>query len=297
MYNKIISNLIRLFNNKNHPNIILYGHPNIDKFNILLEVLNNVYKMNDEININEGLIDYSKNNIYYKFDCNYIKYKNKQPWLDFLKSIINTDNHYTENKKIIILYNFHNLSKSIQNILKVLIEKNYHIKFIIISDTITDIIDPIKSRFLSIRIPLIDAYMKWKLVKTENITINEFLKHKHNNIDFIKSLIDINEISNHSIIDNIIYYIIKIIDNYKNKDTLLKIKGIIYIIITIGIPHKIFMQSFLIKLLEDHKIIGKKKFLLVKLFCEVDILYINSYYKVIHYEYLIMNIINIIKIR
>lgn len=297
MYNKIISNLIRLFNNKNHPNIILYGHPNIDKFNILLEVLNNVYKMNDEININEGLIDYSKNNIYYKFDCNYIKYKNKQPWLDFLKSIINTDNHYTENKKIIILYNFHNLSKSIQNILKVLIEKNYHIKFIIISDTITDIIDPIKSRFLSIRIPLIDAYMKWKLVKTENITINEFLKHKHNNIDFIKSLIDINEISNHSIIDNIIYYIIKIIDNYKNKDTLLKIKDIIYIIITIGIPHKIFMQSFLIKLLEDHKIIGKKKFLLVKLFCEVDILYINSYYKVIHYEYLIMNIINIIKIR
>lgn len=297
MYNKIISNLIRLFNNKNHPNIILYGHPNIDKFNILLEVLNNVYKMNDEININEGLIDYSKNNIYYKFDCNYIKYKNKQSWLDFLKSIINTDNHYTENKKIIILYNFHNLSKSIQNILKVLIEKNYHIKFIIISDTITDIIDPIKSRFLSIRIPLIDAYMKWKLVKTENITINEFLKHKHNNIDFIKSLIDINEISNHSIIDNIIYYIIKIIDNYKNKDTLLKIKGIIYIIITIGIPHKIFMQSFLIKLLEDHKIIGKKKFLLVKLFCEVDILYINSYYKVIHYEYLIMNIINIIKIR
>ena len=187
MYNKIISNLIRLFNNKNHPNIILYGHPNIDKFNILLEVLNNVYKMNDEININEGLIDYSKNNIYYKFDCNYIKYKNKQSWLDFLKSIINTDNHYTENKKIIILYNFHNLSKSIQNILKVLIEKNYHIKFIIISDTITDIIDPIKSRFLSIRIPLIDAYMKWKLVKTENITINEFLKHKHNNIDFIKS--------------------------------------------------------------------------------------------------------------
>lgn len=297
MYNKIISNLIRLFNNKNHPNIILYGHPNIDKFNILLEVLNNVYKMNDEININEGLIDYSKNNIYYKFDCNYIKYKNKQSWLDFLKSIINTDNHYTENKKIIILYNFHNLSKSIQNILKVLIEKNFHIKFIIISDTITDIIDPIKSRFLSIRIPLIDAYMKWKLVKTENITINEFLKHKHNNIDFIKSLIDINEISNHSIIDNIIYYIIKIIDNYKNKDTLLKIKGIIYIIITIGIPHKIFMQSFLIKLLEDHKIIGKKKFLLVKLFCEVDILYINSYYKVIHYEYLIMNIINIIKIR
>lgn len=297
MYNKIISNLIRLFNNKNHPNIILYGHPNIDKFNILLEVLNNVYKMNDEININEGLIDYSKNNIYYKFDCNYIKYKNKQPWLDFLKSIINTDNHYTENKKIIILYNFHNLSKSIQNILKVLIEKNYHIKFIIISDTITDIIEPIISRFLCIRIPLIDAYMKWKLVKTENITINEFLKHKHNNIDFIKSLIDINEISNHSIIDNIIYYIIKIIDNYKNKDTLLKIKDIIYIIITIGIPHKIFMQSFLIKLLEDHKIIGKKKFLLVKLFCEVDILYINSYYKVIHYEYLIMNIINIIKIR
>jgi hypothetical protein len=297
MYNKIISNLKRLFNNKNHPNIILYGHPNIDKFNILLEVLNNVYKMNNEININEGLIDYSKNNIYYKFDCNYIKYKNKQSWLDFLKNIINTDNHYTENKKIIILYNFHNLSKSIQNILKVLIEKNYHIKFIIISDTITDIIDPIKSRFLSIRIPLIDAYMKWKLVKTENITINEFLKHKHNNIDFIKSLIDINEISNHSIIDNIIYYIIKIIDNYKNKDTLLKIKDIIYIIITIGIPHKIFMQSFLIKLLEDHKIIGKKKFLLVKLFCEVDILYINSYYKVIHYEYLIMNIINIIKIR
>ena len=297
MYNKIISNLIRLFNNKNHPNIILYGHPNIDKFNILLEVLNNVYKMNNEININEGLIDYSKNNIYYKFDCNYIKYKNKQSWLDFLKSIINTDNHYTENKKIIILYNFHNLSKSIQNILKVLIEKNYHIKFIIISDTITDIIDPIKSRFLSIRSPLIDAYMKWKLVKTENITINEFLKHKHNNIDFIKSLIDINKISNHSIIDNIIYYIIKIIDNYKNKDTLLKIKDIIYIIITIGIPHKIFMQSFLIKLLEDHKIIGKKKFLLVKLFCEVDILYINSYYKVIHYEYLIMNIINIIKIR
>ena len=38
MYTKIIDNLTKLCNYKNHSNIILYGHPNIDKFNILLEI-------------------------------------------------------------------------------------------------------------------------------------------------------------------------------------------------------------------------------------------------------------------
>tara|TARA_B110001469_G_scaffold8315_1_gene8288 strand:+ start:3376 stop:4269 length:894 start_codon:yes stop_codon:yes gene_type:complete len=297
MYTKIIDNLTKLCNYKNHSNIILYGHPNIDKFNILLEVLNNIYTMIKEVRVNDGLIEYCKNNIYYKFDCNYIKYKNKISWLNFLKSIITTDNHYTDNNKIVIMYNFHNLSRSIQNILKVLIEKNSHIKFIVISDTINDVIEAIISRFICIRIPLIDPYSKWKLIKTEDITIDEFIKHKHNNLDFIKLLIDIDDVRHYSIIDYIVYNIILIIKNYKNNKTLIDIKKIIYLLVTIGIPHIVFMQSLLSKLLEDHTIIGKKKNNLVKLFCEVDILYINSYYKVIHYEYLIMNIINIIKIR
>lgn len=40
----------------------------------------------------------------------------------------------------------------------------------------------------------------------------------------------------------------------------------------------------------------KKKFKIVKIFSDVDIMYSKSYYKMIYLEYLILNLINIIKI-
>lgn len=297
MYEYYINNIENFIKNINHPNIILYGHSDIDKTNIFIKSIKKVYNVNSDNIINDN-INYKKNNIYYQFNADNIKFKNKIYWTDILKNITKSDNYFINNKKYIIITNFHNLHISIQYILKVFIEKNYHIKFILISDNYTNIINAIKSRCICIRLPLINYYDKWKIIKKDNnININNFLLHKENNINFIQNLINIKDnFKKPSILNTLIYYIISIIENYKNVNTLDKIKEIIYIFTTINIPYNLFMKTFLNILLIDHKIIYKKKYKIIKLFSDVDIMYSKSYYKMIHLEYLILNLINIIKI-
>jgi replication factor C subunit 3/5 len=298
MYECIINKLHKCIKHINHPNIILYGHADIDKTNIFIKTIKNVYNITSDNIINENNINYIKNNLYYKFNADNIKYKNKIFWIDILKNITKSDNYFINNKKYIIIENFHSLHISIQNILKVFIEKNYHIKFILISDNYTDIINPIKSRCICIRLPLLDYYDKWKIIKKENnININDYLLYKDNTVDFIQNLINIKDDSkNPSILNKLLHYIISIIENYKKTNTMEKIKEIIYIYTTVNIPYDLFMKTFLNILLNDHKIIYKKKFKIIKLFSDVDIMYSKSYYKMIHLEYLILNLINIIKI-
>ena len=104
-----------------------------------------------------------------------IDLKNKIEWLNILKGIIQTRDYYTNHKKIIILNNFQNINISIQNILKVIIEKNHHVSFIIVCEKITNLLEAIKSRFVMIRVPNNMYYQKFSV----NLLINEIVEmHK-----------------------------------------------------------------------------------------------------------------------
>ena len=115
---------------------------------------------------------------------NQIKYKNKDEWINIINNIIETHDYFTNNRKIIILKNFKNINLTIQNILKVIIEKNNHIVFILICPYTNNILDSIKSRFIMIRVPNDNYYNKYTLI--QNVDINNFIKYKTYSIDYIK---------------------------------------------------------------------------------------------------------------
>lgn len=293
----IKTNLLKLLKNNNHPNICLYGINT--GYNLLIECLNKIYKINKNSINNYKDISYIKNNIYYEFNLKNIKYKNKETWINLLKDICLSDNYYYINqKKIIILNNYHYLNGSIQNILKVIIEKNTHVVFIILTLNISKIIAPIKSRLLCVRIPKINNYDKWKLIKKKiNLNINNFKNYNcydTNDILFLhNNKIEIKD----NILKNIIEYInLNIIINYEKKKTIDNIKKISYYILTIGIPIIYFYKELLIYLLNDYKLTFNKKYKIVKIISDSEYKYNKSYYKMIHIENLLIKLVNIIKI-
>jgi len=295
---KLKNNLLKLLKNKNHPNICLYGD-NL-RHSIIINTLKKRYDINKNITSDYKGIEYIKNNIYYEFNLKNIKYKNKEQWVELIKEICKSDNIFCKNKKIIIFNNFHFLNASIQNVLKVILEKNSHIIFIILTLNLSKVLNPIKSRLLCLRIPQINNYNKWKIIKKDDkcsIKINNFMKYLDYDTDNIKYLNNNNIIVEDNILDNIVNFIqSSIIDNYEKKKTIENIKKISYFVLTVGIPHCIFFNKLLITLLSDHKITLNKKFKIVKFISETEYRYSKSYYKMVHVEYLLLELVRIIKI-
>lgn len=296
---KVKNNLLKLLKNKNHPNICLFGD-NISH-DIIIENLNKLHKINKNTIINYKGLEYIKNNIYYEFNLKKIKYKNKEIWLELINDICRSDNLFLNLKKTIIFNNYHFLNTSIQNILKVFIEKNTHITFILITLNISKVISPIKSRLLCLRIPKINNYEKWITIKKNktNINIDDFQSYKNYNINdiiYFKNN-DIKLKENKNIISNIINFIhISIIHNYEKKKTIENIKKISYYLLTIGIPIVIFYKKLLNILLNDYKLTINKKYKIINLIADSEYKYNKSYYKMIHIEYLLIELLNIIKI-
>jgi len=287
MYDKIRDNLTRLLKHKNHPNILLY---NITNTKLLYEILHNVYIINTNIIEKKKDITYIYNNVYYEFNMNNIRYKNKIEWLSILKDIIQTRDYYTNIKKIIILNNFQNININIQNTLKVIIEKNFHISFIIVCERITNLLDAIKSRFIMIRVPNNMHYQKYKSI--ENIDINKFVKNKYQSIDYLKYLTNI-ENTDMLINKSIEWLLLQF--NMSEIHIIKKIKEFSYLLISINYPINIFLKDILTILLDDHTLIHKRKIKLIYFISESEYKYNNSYYKMVHIEYILLNIYRIIK--
>jgi len=286
----LINNIINLCSKKNHSNILLYNNYN----NIIYKVFNKIYDISNNISVKDNDITYVKNNIYYEFDMIYIKYKQVEQWLSIIKNICKTDNYFINNKKIIILNNLCKSSINIQNVLKVLFEKNNHITFIVTSTCLSKIINPIRSRFICIRCPNQTFYNKY--LSIQDININDFNRHKHLSKKLIEILKKTNNLCSSDLIDSIIQYILITYKMNNNVKCVEKLKELSYLIITCNIPMKDFIHRFLSKLLSDNTIINKKKYKIVELVCEYDMNCRKAYYKMIHFEYLLIGIMSIIKI-
>ena len=289
MYDKIRDNLTRFMKHKNHPNILLY---NVNDNELIIQVLHNIYNITKDIIIQKKNVSYIQNNIYYEFNMKYIKYKNKVEWLEILKDLIMTKDYYLNKKKIIILNNYSHLNFSIQNILKVIIEKNHHVTFILICEKITNILEAIKSRFIMIRIPNNLYYKKYKLLK--DIKIDGYIKHKNQSIEYIEQLKITNNLNENMLINNFIEWIF-LQFNMNEYYIIKKIKEISYLIISINISHTIFITKLLEHLLQNSKIINKKKYKIIYFISDFDYKYIKSYYNMIHIEYLLLGVYTIIK--
>ena len=150
---------------------------------------------------------------------------------------------------------------------------------------LSKIIEPIRSRFVCIRCPR-DNYDIYK--SFNNISIDDYLKHKYQSSEHIQQLIETDNIDKSDLIDIIIDYILKI-------DTLQKIREISYLTISSGVQIIELVKRLLKLLLKDNTITNTKKYKIVKIFTNFDIDYRKSYYKTIHFEKLLLEYKNIIK--
>lgn len=300
-YNSILNKALL---SNNIPNLLLYGHYDIDKKNILTKCFSKNFNIlnNTKIEIND--IKYSKNNIYYDFDLKNINNKNYNSFIKIIKELILSKDYYSNNSKKIIILNNYYLSKKNQNILRVIIEKYQSTSiFIIITHNYSSIIEPIKSRCLSIRIPTLKRENKRKIMY-QKISYKDINKSFYdviydiNNIEMIKDIIDIKNIYDKgykNIYEMICENIISICEKSKlTKNNYNLLRDISYNITKNNLNILYFYRVFLKILLKKTTIMDKIKIKLIYLLTESEYNYIKSYRKIIIIESLIFNIYNLL---
>ena len=289
---------------KNHPNIIISGIKNSGKTLLIKTILNDVFNINKSLK-KELLIDniyYETSYYHYYFDLKLIN--NNEKLLDLMKKIINSYNYYTNKHNYIIFDNYEYLCDTIQNKLRVIFEKCVNTsKIIIITTKYNHIINPIKSRFLSIKIPLhnvVDKYLYFKHLFLRNLFIIDDdilykIVEKHDNLDFI--LINIlgyfkTKKINVDIYDEIINKYMIII---KSKNILMKkisnIKHLLYLAKSF-INVNYFLKRLLSHLLEQNYN-NEQKTKLVKEFTEYDIMINKSFRDLLCLEGLLIGVMDI----
>ena len=285
--------LKKALSSRDTPNIILYGYHKINKYEILSEYLDTGY-CNEMTKYD---IKYHSNNILKIFNMNIIKSSKIDSFFNIIFEIVKCKNYYIDNNRILILYNFNHINKSIQDRFRVIFEK-YRINtvFILITDYYNTISNPIKSRFLSIRIrdlsrqekitisyPIIKNLTYDKRIKIydklyDNSDKNIILNYSHNNYGLI---------NDHKDIIKTIYESIK---NMKVLD-LSKIKDYAYNLEKYHLKN--FHSDFLKLIINDLDDIRLKE--CVFKISEIELSYIKSFNRILSNEFLLIFIYNLFK--
>ena len=293
-YELILEKYFNSLNQQNQPNILLYGNHMINKYDILNKYL---LKINDHplTQIIKNDIVYFKNNTIILFDISSIKNKNIKFFFDILFEILKCKNYYIKKNRFLILNNFNHINKNIQDKFRVIFEK-YRINtvFILISDTFNSILNPIKSRFLSLRIR---DYNKEEKISISYPLIKNLNYDKRIKIyDKIYQLSEKNDIlnytkNNYGLLNDHIDIIKEIYLSIKNMKelNLPKIKEYAYMIEKYHL--KYFHRAFFnIITIDIFSLIYIKKILNIISECEKK--YNNSFNPILLTEYLLLMIFN-----
>lgn len=204
---KNIINIFKILNKENLPNILLYGDNGSGKHTLLNCFLSNRNKKKfiNSIKINSKNIDFFfyKTEDYIEFDLNDCGIYIKNVLQKIIKKYIATKKVNNNNKKIIVINNIHLLKINDQFILRKIIEKNINCSFILIANTTNNLIEPIISRCLLLKVPGFDEKILKKkmnfLIKTENISIcpkiKKFILAKSKN-NLKQMILDLNYYNN-----------------------------------------------------------------------------------------------------
>ena len=243
-----------------------------------------------------------KNFLYFLSRRNNLKLVNNDiKFIDFIKDVVKSYNHYTNKYNYIILDNFEYLSNLNQDRLRVIFEKSLNTtKIIIITSKLNKVNEPLQSRFINFRIPnhnLIDKYLYFKnllnknyYVISDDILLDILKKHSDLNYNFINILSYLkNNIINGDIYDEINLKYMNIINSKKDlTKKITDMKQLIYLSRSL-IDINTFYRRFLTYLL-DLNISNDKKTKLVKVFTENNILVDNSFKDLLYLEGLLVEI-------
>ena len=136
-------------------NMLISGNSGIGKntlINIYLkENYNIINTINKTIKINNKTISFNVSNYHFEIDIyNYLNRNNA--FIALIKELSSTHNILNQNKKIFVIKNVDQLTKSSQLKLRKLLER-IQTQFIFSTSYLSKIIEPLRSRFLLIRIP------------------------------------------------------------------------------------------------------------------------------------------------
>lgn len=277
------------------PNIIFYGH----KIN-LCDYLTHVFGKTNTIT--KEKIIYQNNHACKIFNIDTVKSKNIDDFFSLLFEIIRSENYYSKfGQHIIILLNYNHISQGIQNKLRVIIEKyRKTTQFIMITEKINTIINPIKSRCLCIRIPNMTMKEKRDLSRTylkdksyeERIPIYDCIYSLNDKDDIIKYS-EYNEYIRHheDIYLKIYQKLNEWLDEWINNDNinLSEIKDYSYHILKYSLLdiHVRLYEYFIV----DPKYTAKQKYKLTKCITNNEYDFSKSYRSLVHIESLLITIL------
>ncbi len=205
-YTHIIK-LLSSFDSTNLPNILLYGNECSGKHSLLYSFFTSKRKYKS-VNTYKSLtktFEYIMyhNDEFIELDVENLGIYKKYIIKDVIKSQVESKNINGVNK-FIILNNVHLLMEEEQHILRKLLEDYIHIcRFIFIGKHINNLLDPIKSRFLTIKTPGFSKdFIKNKMMKLNkkykiNMTEDEIEKNiKKNRYNLKKCILECNIVKN-----------------------------------------------------------------------------------------------------
>jgi hypothetical protein len=169
LYNAIIS--------PSSPNILIYGSSHSDKYSEVFRTICSHYQLKDFSEIAKHEVSYKSSKHYYEFNMSQIRHSNVLYFWEVIRDLSSRENYFGGGaKNVILIRNFNNIKDTLQAKWRVFLEKFHKTtRFIFLTDNFTSVIEPIRSRFLCIRIP--ETVSLWTDVKSpQEITCSRLLK-------------------------------------------------------------------------------------------------------------------------
>jgi DNA polymerase III delta prime subunit len=325
---KLVSNETRLYD---LPHLLFYGQDTSLCKAYIYQVLRwglhyegDILLKNNTFTINNIDVQYSNTENFIQINFETHLNKEKNALIDFIKQVVSQRN-VLHSKHIFILWNIEKITHQGQYRLRRIIEKNQEYSlFISFISQYTKLIDPLKSRFLMIRVPCLKSSQKnnifTSLFQEHNEAIHENKRKSLESTNILKKIdnyctnlediyiyfksyiihndpdIFIKDIKIFNFVDNEINILLKGFNKIKNAYELLDItRTFIYKIIHYNIDHSITAKSIfkaLLKLkLSDEKLKSATN-ILAKF--EHSTLFISVCKLVYAYEYLLIELYKII---
>lgn len=321
VFNKDI--YIKLFNNKYNdlPNLLIHGPPGCGKHTLINLLLKDIYGEDNNIR-NEiyEINEYGNNTkeIIIKQSNNHIVIEPNNNGLDkyIIQEIVNEyAKRYNINKipyKIIFINNIDNLSYYAQTSLRCIMEKYYKTcKFILCSNQLSKIIEPLRSRCLNIRIPspsnliLLQIVLDISIKEKININLEQCFAIIKKSKGNVKICIWMLELIKNKIYDldllwkDLLNQIVEIINYCSEKKITLQyisdIRNILYTILITNISGTEIMIELLEKLINyNYDNLLKDK--IIETFAKYEYRLIKGKRNIIHLESLIIHIIYIMNV-